>query len=95
MERIRRCIRLIFPAWGETPLSADTQLGEIAGWDSMTSVNLLLELESEFGVRLTGVFLNEMHTLADIAALLQHRGASVEAKGRRTSPILTCAVHRE
>ncbi len=83
MERIKTCIRTVFPECGEMPLQADTCLGQLAGWDSMTSINLLLELETVFDARLSlsGVFLHEKQTIADVAALLRQRGASVETDG--------------
>lgn len=79
MERIRACIRMTFPDCAEAALTADTQLREIEGWDSMTGVNLLLELETAFGVSLNGTFLDDKQTLRDVVALLRDRGAAVDA----------------
>lgn len=82
MERIRACIRMVFPGCDAMAFSADMPLGQIDGWDSMSSVTFLLELETAFGVRLAGLFLTETQTLADIAELLAQRGAIVEFRRR-------------
>ena len=78
MDRIRACIKTVFPDCDTAAVRPETRLGDIDGWDSMTGVNLVLELETAFAVSLTGQFLKDDQTIADVVALLFQRGATVD-----------------
>ena len=76
MDKVIRCIHAVFPDADESALTPESRLGGIPGWDSMNSVNLLLELEAAFSVRLLNEMLSGDQRLADVVALLRSKGAS-------------------
>jgi acyl carrier protein len=49
LAQLRGVFREVF--FGDVPLTAATVAADIAGWDSLTHVSLLLAVEETFGVR--------------------------------------------
>lgn len=77
LEAVEAVVRphLKFLAPGD-PLPADSELGGL-GLDSMASIDLLLDLENQFGVSISDDDLteNSLSTLAEIHALVSRSGA--------------------
>jgi acyl carrier protein len=74
---VRRHLRFVLP---EEPIEPDTPLQEL-GLDSMSAINLLVDLEQNLGLIFPDELLNQdtfrtMHTLA--AAVAKLRGAAEE-----------------
>ena len=73
-ERLRRVFAAVFDD-DELQLERTTTADQVEGWDSVSSVELMIALEKEFGVRFrTG----EMASLEDVGQLIdrieRHRG---------------------
>lgn len=56
-------------------LSDDTASGDVPEWDSLGHVNLVLELESAFGVRLSTEDALVMKSVGQVKKVLRERGA--------------------
>jgi acyl carrier protein len=77
MDKIRTCLKNVFPRCDEAAVKADTLLGTIPGWDSMNSLNVLLELEGTFSVDLQEETLSGKQHVSDIVEMLRRRGAVI------------------
>jgi len=78
MEQLSVAFAAAFDDFDSTMLQPELRLEQIPGWDSMTSINLSLELQDAFAVSLDGLVLQGKQTVADVIRLLQERGAHVE-----------------
>jgi acyl carrier protein len=54
-------------------LTEDLVLGDIAGWDSVTMVRLVVALEENLGRQLSDSELESIETVADVEKLVQAR----------------------
>ena len=54
----------------EGDLSADTVLDDIGEYDSMAKLSLIVLMEDEFGIKLTGDVIKGFETVGDIIALM-------------------------
>jgi acyl carrier protein len=77
MEKIRTSVCTVFRDARPEDIHSDTRLGDIPGWDSMNGVNLLLELESSFGMSLVDLQLSENDRIATLVNTLRQRGAEL------------------
>jgi acyl carrier protein len=51
-------------------VTADTSAPDVDGWDSVAHVNLMVAVESEFGIEFTTQELESMETVGDMARLV-------------------------
>ena len=56
----------------EGDLSADTVLDDIDEYDSMAKLSLIVLMEDEFGIKLTGDVIKGFETVGDIIALMNN-----------------------
>jgi acyl carrier protein len=52
-------------------VSADTNSGDLADWDSVAQVKLVLAIEEAFAVRFSGDELSSIHTVGDFMTALE------------------------
>jgi acyl carrier protein len=76
MDKMTAVIKTVFPMF-KGNVDELLCLGEITGWDSMTSVNLTMYLENQFGVNLSDVILTAQQSVLDVISLIEARGAAV------------------
>jgi acyl carrier protein len=62
---------------GETELSDDSSPDTVSAWDSLNHLNLVLAIESEFGIELTPDDVMNMGTIARVRAVLHQYGVEV------------------
>lgn len=55
-------------------ITPETPRDDIPEWDSIGVLNLMAELDADFGVNLTDQQINGMHTVADLLAVLKENG---------------------
>ena len=55
----------------EGTLNADTVLADVEEYDSMAKLSLIVMMDDEFGVKLTGEMIKGFETVADILKLMQ------------------------
>lgn len=84
----QECIRRIAEVKGLQPeaLSPDTSLDEI-GVDSLDRVSLSFDLEEQYGIQIPENRLQQIRTVADIAAAVQE--AIAQKQGASTTPEAT------
>jgi acyl carrier protein len=51
-------------------VTADTSAPDVYGWDSVAHVNLMVAVETEFGIEFTTQELESMDTVGDMARLV-------------------------
>jgi acyl carrier protein len=51
-------------------VNAETAAPDVEGWDSVAHVNLMVAVESEFGIEFTTQELESMDTVGDMARLI-------------------------
>ncbi len=73
-KRLETVIRGVFPIPAADIDEAWTS-DDIPEWDSVGHLNLVVEIEKQFGVRVEIEEMFEIVTLGDIARLLQRKGA--------------------
>lgn len=56
------------------PIGPDTELDDIAGWDSVTLAGVLIALEGRFGVPISRENIDRIATGADLARICQGPG---------------------
>jgi len=78
MDRLFGCILRVFPDAESSTLADTTTLGSLPNWDSMNSVNLTMELESEYGVSLfeREVVLVGHQTVGDVRETVRGAGGA-------------------
>lgn len=54
----------------EGALKADTLLEDVEEYDSMAKLSLIVLMEDEFNVKLTGAMIKELASVSDILALM-------------------------
>lgn len=52
-------------------IAPDTEIGELPEWDSLHNVQIMAELEKQFGVKITPEMVMDLETVADIADLME------------------------
>lgn len=52
-------------------ISANSSPKTIASWDSIQQLNLILALEQEFGIQFQPEELDRIHSIGDVASLLE------------------------
>jgi acyl carrier protein len=77
MDKIIACLKEVFPDCNPALISSDTRLGDVPGWDSMNSINLLMSLEAAFSVSLADDQLTAKQQVSDIAALLRSKDVEI------------------
>ena len=77
METITVCLKSVFPQCDTGAITTETALGHVPGWDSMNSVNFLLELEAAFQVSLGDEVLTAKHHMSDVVELLRRKGVQI------------------
>ena len=78
MKKLIGIIKAVFPEVDETKLSLETLLESIPGWDSMTAVNLLIELEQAYTIDLSEQELQGTFSLSILKDILRRHGATIE-----------------
>ena len=56
----------------EGTLTADTVLADVAEYDSMAKLSLIVLMDDEFGVKLTGERIKSFSTVADILSAMEN-----------------------
>ena len=51
-------------------ISDDAKMSDVPGWDSLSHMNLILEIEREYGVQLSGDDIAEMQSIPKIVEIL-------------------------
>lgn len=71
----QKLITVVATALGvpETLLSLQTAAGEVEAWDSLAHLNVVSEIEAEFGVRIPIEKVAEIHRIADFLPYLGPR----------------------
>lgn len=77
MDKILTSLQAAFPDYEGACPSDDMKLRDLEGWDSMTSVSFILELESVFETKLKGMVLKADTTMGQVRQMLRDRGAAV------------------
>lgn len=71
MEKLQRITREAFNLDPAFELRPTTRLSELPGWDSMSSVNLEIAIETAYGVDRSQFDLGDEVTLAELSAQLE------------------------
>ncbi len=72
MEKLTEIFRMVFDD-DEIELSTETTAGDVDGWDSLSHLNLILAIETEFAIRFAD---RELLTYKNVGDLLK----GIEAK---------------
>ena len=65
-ERVEQVFRRIIDADKLSGFSETSSMDDVEGWDSLNFLNIVLELESEFGIRIDGLDAAEMTSMPRI-----------------------------
>lgn len=76
MHNLIAAMRSVFPALPQHTLVPGLVLSECPNWDSMTAVNLLMEIESICGVTLGSYEPRDETTLGELAAAIAAAGGT-------------------
>lgn len=72
MDPLQEALKTAFPD-GRGDYRDDTRLEDVPGWDSMTSVSLVIELQSAFKISLQGVILTGTMLVGELRKLIGER----------------------
>lgn len=73
MTRVRDAIVAVFPDFDPATFSEDMEMLSIPGWDSMTSVNLQMQLQTVFEVPFESFVMGDETRVSEIAAFLKSK----------------------
>lgn len=54
-----------------TEIEMDTEIGEPDEWDSLHNVEIIAQLEQEFGVKITSDMIMDLEDVSDIVSLIE------------------------
>ena len=52
-------------------IGMDTEIGDLDEWDSLHNVEIIAQLENEFGVKITSDMIMDLEDVSDIVALME------------------------
>ena len=58
---------------GEVSLSNDTVADDIEGWDSLSHMEIIVGIETEFGLRFSSVEVEGLKNVGDMCTLIQSK----------------------
>jgi acyl carrier protein len=76
IDRLQKSLAAVLGV-SENELTDDASPDTVSSWDSLNHLNLIMALESEFGIELTPDDAMEMASVANIRAVLQRYGVEV------------------
>ena len=74
MQNLITAMRETFPTLADDALKPELRLCDCPSWDSMTAVNLLMEVEKACGVTMGSYEPTDSTTLADLAVAIAAAG---------------------
>lgn len=74
MDNLLTAMRAAFPTLSLADLRPNLQMNECPNWDSMTAVNLIMEIGSACGTELKDFEISDATTLAELAAVIAADG---------------------
>jgi acyl carrier protein len=74
MQNLAAAVRAVFPTLEPEDVVPHLRLRDCPNWDSMTAVNLVMEIETTCGAKLEGYEPSDDSTLADVADAVAARG---------------------
>jgi acyl carrier protein len=74
MQNLITAMRNVFPDLAAEALVPTLRLSDCPNWDSMTAVNLLMEVETACGAKMEAYEPADSTTLADLAAAIAAAG---------------------
>ncbi|MGE5340271.1 MAG: acyl carrier protein [Candidatus Omnitrophota bacterium] len=72
-KRLEKVIRGVFSMDEENPINENWTSDDIPDWDSVGHLNLILEVEKEFKVKIEIEEMFEIERLADISRILEKK----------------------
>ena len=60
-------------------LKPETTARDIAGWDSMSNISIMVEVERRFKMKFKTAELEEMRNVGELAAVIEKRSAKAQA----------------
>lgn len=69
-EKVKKLIASVLKVPVEEVLS-DTEIGELDEWDSIHNLEIIVELEKAFGVKITQEMLVDLEDVSDIVNLIE------------------------
>ncbi|MEQ1908301.1 MAG: hypothetical protein ABMA15_05730 [Vicinamibacterales bacterium] len=79
MVRLVNAIKTVFPEFDDATFSNDMEMLQIPGWDSMNSVNLQMQIQSDFDVSLDQFVLNDESKVSEIVAFLKSKKVALKS----------------
>ena len=73
-RNLLNALRTVFPSFPEERFTPALKLSECPNWDSMTAVNLMMEIETACQVKLGAYEPSDHTTLADVAQVIRSGG---------------------
>ncbi|MEQ1501688.1 MAG: acyl carrier protein [Myxococcota bacterium] len=70
--RLQQVFREVFDD-DEIEIADATTAKDIAGWDSLTHVSLIVRIEEEFGLRFASTEVNRLKNVGELAALIDRQ----------------------
>jgi len=77
MKKILEAIKELFPDADISNIGMSTKLGEISGWDSMTAINLVIEIESRFNCSGLSLEFSASQTFGEVCDQLRKKGLDI------------------
>lgn len=69
-EKSRKFLEFAAAVLGSAPLTPESAYGEVAGWDSVMHLKLVMETEAEYSISIPIGAIAQLRTMADFIALL-------------------------
>ena len=70
MDKLTKIMESVFRL-SEGTIKVDSTMADTPGWDSLTHINLILEIEREFDIQLSGDDIAEMQSISKIVEILE------------------------
>lgn len=69
MQKLKKIMNAVFRV-PEDRISDEAKMSNVPGWDSLSHMNLILEVEREYGIQLSGDDIAEMQSVPKIVEIL-------------------------
>jgi len=69
LEKLKKIMNVVFRI-PEDRISDEAKMSDIPGWDSLSHMNLIVEIEREYEIQLSGDDIAEMQSIPKIVEIL-------------------------
>ena len=77
MKQLKKIMSVVF-RMPENEIPDQATMNDLPSWDSLSHMNLIIEIEREYGIQLTGDDIADMQSIPELLEILSGYGVSLD-----------------